>query len=226
MKKLILLMFVTYFVTSYSYAGYQILVSGNTNVNVIKGNGIVKNEVRELKTFNEINSSGAFEVKITAQKKQSLEIIAEENILKYIITEVKNNVLFLSLKKSIEINKPIKILITMQQMNAITHSGASNYTVSALKTKSFSLNSGGSGKVILNGECDSANYNISGASNLNAKKFKVKDVKLVIQGDSKINLYASSNLNIEVYGMGDITYYGNPKVTKSIMGMVNINKGD
>jgi len=62
----------------------------------IAGSGNRKTEKRDLKSFNAIDTSGAYDVKITCQKPASFEIEADDNILPLIKTEVRDGVLFVS----------------------------------------------------------------------------------------------------------------------------------
>ncbi len=222
MKKFFLLVVTALLAVNFSYGSFQIIV--NTSNKIVKGNGIVKSENRLLEKFTDINSSGAFEIKITAQKEQSFKIEAEENILPLIITEVKNNTLFVKLKKSVEINKPIKIVINLRSLNGITHFGSSNYNVKNLNNNNFELNAHGSGLVTAQGTGEKANYNIYGAGNINMEKFKIIDVQLTVQGSATAEIYAEKSLNIEVSGMATVLYSGNPKVKKNINGLADIRK--
>src|SRR6185436_12331942 len=56
----------------------------------IEGSGNRKTEKRELKSFNAIDTTGAYEINITCQKPASFEIEADDNILPLIKTEVRD----------------------------------------------------------------------------------------------------------------------------------------
>src|ERR1051325_2705224 len=60
----------------------------------LAGSGNRKSEKRELKSFNAIDTSGAYDVNVTCQQPASFEIEGYANILPLIKTEVRNGVLF------------------------------------------------------------------------------------------------------------------------------------
>ena len=62
----------------------------------IKGSGTIKTEKRELGAFTSVETTGAYEIQITCQQRQSLEIEGDDNILPIIRTEVRDGVLHIS----------------------------------------------------------------------------------------------------------------------------------
>ena len=62
----------------------------------IAGSGVRKTEKRDLKSFNAIDTTGAYEIDATCQRPASFEIEADDNILPLIKTEVRDGILFVS----------------------------------------------------------------------------------------------------------------------------------
>src|SRR5436190_17544197 len=79
----------------------------------IAGSGNRKTEKRELKSFNSIDTSGAYEINITCQKPASFEIEADDNILPLIKTEVRDGTLFVSNTQEYHSSKSTTLRITM-----------------------------------------------------------------------------------------------------------------
>ncbi len=191
----------------------------------VKGNGNYKTEKRNIEDFSEIELSGAFDVNLTIDDKTTLEIKGDENLLKYIKTEVDGNTLSISTKKDLRPKNKIVINITTPELNAISVSGANDLVVKNLKNEEFFVNLSGAGSVNVEGETDELQVEISGAANLYAKELIANKVSVNISGASDAEVYAKESLDANVSGVGNITYYGNPsKVTPQISGVGSIKK--
>src|SRR3954471_19334485 len=82
----------------------------------IAGSGNRKTEKRELKSFNAIESSGAYEVSITCQKPVSFEIEADDNILPLIKTEVRDGILYITSDQEYHTSKSPNLRITLPDL--------------------------------------------------------------------------------------------------------------
>src|SRR6185295_18444592 len=90
----------------------------------LAGSGNRKAEKRELKSFNSIDTSGAYEINVTCQKPASFEIEADDNILPLIKTEVRDGILFVSNTQEYHSSKSPTLRITMLELNSVSNSGA------------------------------------------------------------------------------------------------------
>src|SRR5436309_12384988 len=85
----------------------------------IAGSGVRKTEKRDLKSFNAIDTSGAYEMDVTCQKPASFEIEADDNILPLIKTEVRDGILFVSNDQDYHSKKPTTLRITLPDLNSV-----------------------------------------------------------------------------------------------------------
>ena len=140
----------------------------------VKGNGNYNVEKRNIDDFSKLELSGAFNVNLTISDKTSLEINADDNLMKYIKTEVHGSTLSISTKKNLNPKKKIVINITTPQLNGVSVSGANDLVVKGLKNEDFFVNLSGAGSVNVEGKTDELQVDISGAANLHAKNFNCK----------------------------------------------------
>lgn len=191
----------------------------------IRGNGNVKEETREVTEFDAIEASGAYTIDISVGDKPSLEISAEENLLKYIKTSVHGGKLVIDNKKSISPRKEIYIRITTPSLNSVESSGANNLSAYNINSDNFKVDLSGAGHIRLEGEAGRVRIDLSGAGGLNAKKLRAKDVRIEVSGASSADVYASEFLDASVSGVGSIDFYGDPKkVNTSVSGVGSINR--
>jgi hypothetical protein len=210
----------------------------------INGSGTLKIEERTLGEFKSIDISCGFDLDVKCGEKQKVVISCDDNILPYVITEVKGDILKIYSKENL---KPIagnKITISAASINDIDLSGSSDINVDGISSEKFGLDISGSGDVKLAGNATQFDIDISGSgnatitgktTNLNVDiagsgKVRVKDliaenVTVDIAGSGNAEVYASKNLDIDIAGSGNVLYYGNPaKVTKEVLGSGEVRK--
>ena len=78
-----------------------ILLASCTDDDKINGSGNMVTETREVSEFTKVSSEGVFEVNITEEDTQSVEVTADNNIMPYVNTNVSSNQLGLYLKDGI-----------------------------------------------------------------------------------------------------------------------------
>src|SRR5437016_9343726 len=86
----------------------------------IAGSGVRKTEKRELKSFNAIDTTGAYEINIACQKSAGFEIEADDNILPLIKTEVRDGTLFVNSDERYHTAKPATLRINVAALAAVT----------------------------------------------------------------------------------------------------------
>jgi hypothetical protein len=190
------------------------------------GNGKTKTESRELSEFDILEVSGAFDIKVTAgRNRQTVRITADENILPLITTALQGDKLTIYPGKPICTEMAIIVEINVANLNALVSSGSDKVKVEGLNTSKFSVTMSGSSEVELAGKANTLDAGISGAGNLNAKDLITEETGLNISGSGAATVHASEKLQVEIVGVADVNYYGNPKkIDKQIIGIGNLNR--
>lgn len=191
----------------------------------VRGSGKVVDETRPIRDFSSLDASGAYTIQIIVGENANLKISAEENLLKYIRTEVRGNTLIIDSKKNISPRKEIKIYVTTPNLNSIDCSGANTIYAKGINTDQFEVDLSGAGSIDLEGTAKNVNAGISGAGHIDAKNLKAKKTYITVSGAASAKVYASEYLDASVSGVGSIDYYGNPEKTKTdISGVGSINR--
>jgi Putative auto-transporter adhesin, head GIN domain len=76
----------------------------------------------------------------------------------------------------------------------------------------------GSGRVLLEGEVELAEYSLNSSGRIDALDLLASDVEATNTGSGKIYLWASDLLDATITGSGDIIYRGNPQLSARITG--------
>ena len=202
------------------------------NSKKVRGNGNITTETRSTSDYDGVSLGGSFDVVLVKGKEGKITIKGEENLLKYIETEVKRGVLKIKVKKGINLRMTRKMVVTVpyQDLESVSLSGSGDLTSNGtIKTDRFSLAIAGSGnmsvKVIANtvkssiagsgninltGNADELICSIAGSGDINAYELKKKTTSAKVAGSGNIKTSVSDKISAKVVGSGNIYYKGNP----------------
>ena len=190
-----------------------------------KGSGRMATEVRELRDFSSVNVSSVFQVEITAQSEFHVEVEADDNLLQYIETDVRNGELHISLDKGVKTSNPMRVRIGVPNIERLEASGATKVFISNLKNSKMEVDTSGASKIELSGETSQLIVDVSGASKIDAAELKAIDAVVDASGASRVNVNVSGELNSEASGASNISYAGNPtNVIKRTSGASSVSQ--
>ena len=206
---------------------------------IVRGNGNITSEKRNLSKFSKINVTDKIKVNITQTNTDSvLTISAEDNLIKQINTEVRGDTLFISFGKqtilnltAIEPSKDVVVNLTYQDLVEINISGSVTFKTEnrarldkliLLQSKSSTVDAdifanslivdmAGDGTVQLKGSASKQEVKVSGFGKYLAKDLDTKETKLDLSGSGKAEVRADESLEVNVSGSGSVEYSGNPK---------------
>ncbi len=186
-----------------------------------------KKETRAVSNFTGIDASSVFDITVTKGNAESLTIEADDAVMPYVRSEVKDGVLNLYIDKDgkTEQIKTLKASIVMKNLEKVSLSGAcklsskdlftpdnfksdcsgaSSLTLS-LKTGQLTAGSSGASKISLNAEAaNTTKFNLSGSSKINVE-LKAADVQFNNSGVSSVELNGSaSSIKIGTSGTSKI----------------------
>lgn len=202
----------------------------------IKGNGTVITENRTISDYDKISVAGSFDVELVKGKEGNITIKADENLMKYIVTEVENGHLKIRPKKGYHIKstKTIEVIVSFEKIEAISLAGSGNlHSTDVLNSSDLNLSlagSGGldlpistknliskiagSGNIKLSGNSEVLNCEIAGSGNLNGSDLKANVSHVKIAGSGNVKVHAVSEIHAKIVGSGDVIYTGNPAIEK------------
>ena len=190
----------------------------------VSGSGNRQKQQREVGSFTSISTEGAFHIEVVAQQSLSLEIEADDNILPLVGTEVSGNVLHIKSTRSYSTSQPVIVKVGVPNLEALTANGAGKVTVTGLKNEHFSLDLNGAPYVIVSGETKVVDIDTSGAGTIDTNKLRAARAVVDSKGVSKVDVYASEQLDVTVSGPSTVFYAGSPVVNKTIHGPGSVQK--
>ena len=218
-----------------------LIISTNLNAQIftkkIKGNGTIITKTRTVSDYDKISVAGSFDVKLFKGKEGTITVKADENLMEYIITEVKNGDLEIHIKKGFNVSttKTINITVPFETINAISLAGSgaitskdvidsSDLTLKLAGSGNMALNVSskklatsiaGSGNMNLEGDSNKFECEITGSGNVNGYKLKSLIATVKITGSGIIKINAVNAIHAKSVGSGNIYYSGNPSIEKT-----------
>ena len=193
------------------------IIKHNLTKNNIQGSGNIISESRELNNFTSIILLGSIDVNIKTSESNNCVVVADDNLIPYIKTEVVNNKLNISLNESYSSEEKLVVNINTPNYDEVSLSGSGNINILDFKNNNLSLNISGSGNITGNGEVETLVVKINGSGNLMSKEIKSKSATITINGSGDAEVFASDSISAKINGSGNIEYFGNPEIVDSII---------
>ena len=193
-------------------------------LNRVHGSGNRQSEKREIASFKSIVTDGAFDITIVSQKELALEVEGDDNVLPMVGTDVSGSVLHIKNRSSYSVSQPIKISISVPNLEAVTANGAGRIKISGLKNERFELDVNGAPALETSGETQFLKIKANGAGNIDARRLRATKADVNSNGVTSIELYAREQLDVVVSGPSTVTYEGDPVVNKTVNGPGSVQK--
>jgi hypothetical protein len=230
------------------FAGAQLgLASGNSwfsNIGPIQfgngsnrslsasGNQVTQNRQVSGITRVELAANGNLEIR--QGQSESLVVTGDEAILPALLTNVSLGQMTIRYdpRYNIRNNAPVKMVLTVKDLNELKLSSSGTVKVGPLTTRNFSLilssscnvtvqglqadkvttRITSSGDIVMQGTAGTLNLDVSSSVNFQAGDLKVQNANLRISSSADVTLWVVKDLQANISSSSNIAYYGNPVV--------------
>lgn len=193
-------------------------------LNQVRGSGNRQRQERQVASFTSIDTNGAFDITVVSQKQYALEIEGDDNVLPMIGTDVSGNVLHIKNRGNYSVSQPIKVTISVPNLEAVILNGAGRLRITDLKNDRFELNVNGAPALEASGETKFLKIKANGAGNIDTHRLRATRADVNSNGVTQIDLYAREQLDVVVSGPSNVSYEGDPVVNKTINGPGTVQK--
>ena len=193
-----------------------------------------KTEIRKVKNFNAVKVSAGIDLYLTMGNSEEVKIVADNDIIDELITEVKDGTLRIYMKKtklfSWGFNKTRKAFVTVKELQKIDASSGSdvksentlkgdNLTIEAssgsdveleLIYKNITLDTSSGSDAKLKGKAKTFNAEASSGSDIMARELETNICIVKASSGSDATVNVSDELYAKVSSGADVRYYGNP----------------
>ncbi|MEO8136992.1 MAG: DUF2807 domain-containing protein [Betaproteobacteria bacterium] len=195
-----------------------------------RGSGVARSETRNIGDFQRIHVSGSetlvVEV-VPGAAGGTLEVSADDNLLAFIQTEVRDGTLEIGPTASISTGSAIRVRVAIAALEGVHLEGANKLNLKIDSAKPFELHIEGAGRVIATGKVPAFTVHSEGAGTIDAQDLVAGTVDVHIEGAGRAKVHAAEVLRAHIEGAGMVTYKGEPKtVEKNIEGVGRISRAD
>lgn len=212
--------------------------------NCVHGSGKQANETRKVGNFNKLTISGDFKIVLKQDSSMTLNITADDNLLKYIKTEITGNRLRIFTKKNICDGGDMTVIVGVRNLEEVKGSGAvdvesdgniktgdlrfkmSGATKINMNLTAANVSASGSGatELTLKGQASSLDVDLSGTGKVHAFDFAVDNCSISSSGVGESEVNASKKLVIQSSGASNVKYKGDPAITNDKSGASSVEK--
>jgi len=226
------------------FAGVLISSLSSCMFNCVHGSGKQASETRKVADFSKLSISGGFKITLKQDSSNTLNITADDNLLKYIKTEITGSRLKIYTRKNICNSGEMTIVIGVKNLEEIKGSGAvelesdgkiktqdlrfklSGATKITMDLTAANVNASGSGATEFNlkGQASSLSVDLSGSGKVHALDFVVGDCAISSSGVGESEVNVLKTLAIHSSGASSVKYKGNPSITNDKSGASSVEK--
>ena len=205
----------------------------------------IRIEAREVSSFSRLSFSGVGELWLSQGERESLVIEADDEVLSEIRSEVHGDTLHVGykpigiLKMLFQAGKPIRINVTMVNIQEVVSSGAGNVHAPAIRTPRLVVNTSGVGNVVIDqlvadeldaiisgtgsitvaGKARQQRLSLSGVGSYRTGEMESQTALVTIAGTGSALIWTGESLEARLSGVGSLEYYGSPRLKQHINGM-------
>jgi len=209
-----------------------------------------KDEIRDLPAFTKIALKISGKVYLVQGNTQSVKIVAEDETLEEIITEVKDRTLSIKFPNTNMFRNwnpgKIEIFITVPGIDALTVSGSGDIVSKEINSRILDLAVSGSGNIdidkltseqvstaisgsgnisiIGSGVAKELKARISGSGNIDASDFEAENVDVQTSGSGNCSVISNGEIKARISGSGNVNYSGNPAIDSSVSGSGSVKE--
>ena len=209
----------------------------------VKGSGVAATQRRDVGAFTTIALGAHFSVVVRPGTRESVEVVADDNLLPLIETIVtgandRSLTLRVAHEARIEPRTPIVVTVEVVDLRALAVGGSGSIDATGLRLDRLSASIGGSGDIRLpslevgkldvsiggsgrlaaDGRAGRLSVTVAGSGRCDLERLVAGDVSVAVVGSGSAAVHAQTSLHATIAGNGDVLYRGDVRPSASIVG--------
>lgn len=220
--------------------------AGLNSCDYTTGSGNVITETRNVGNFNSISVSSSFDVEVKIGTTAAIRVEADDNIMKYIVTNVSGNELrikvegmhnlndvhmkvFITTPSLIRINADasatVKVLDIIKDAGKLSFTATSSADIEAeVDAPEVEAQANSSGSVTLSGKTKNYKAQVSSSGDIKSAGLLSENADVEASSSGSADVYASVSLNANASSSGSIDYHGGATVKQSVSSSGSVEK--
>ena len=208
-------------------AGCIVAIGGGDwyDAHVLHGNGDQVGELRELPPFRRIELRGSSDLDVQVGGAQSVEVRADSNLIELVTTEVRGDLLVISMQPGrYSFQRGPELVVHVPALDALDIHGSADASVTGVQGEHFRAAVSGSGDISATGRVDHLEARVSGSGDLRLGGLEARTADVRVSGSGDIRVDVRERLEAHVSGSGDIAYTGSPAKDVHVSGSGSVRR--
>jgi hypothetical protein len=191
--------------------------------------GPAVDETRHVGSFDRIDVSGGVHVQVAQGDRSGVTVRGRRDVLGRVATKTVNGTLRIAIHdRGIVIGSDplddVRVRVIAPRLADVKVSGQGDIDLGELHADALHFAVSGTGDLRARGRVDTLDVQVHGAADGDFRALEARDARVEIRGASHLALNVIDRLDVEIHGAGEITYSGNPVVTKRISGAADVTR--
>jgi hypothetical protein len=188
----------------------------------VRGNGISATETRRSGPFNKIVNTTSIDIIYKNADTTSITIVADENLIEYIVTETNDNTLEIKTSPRnsyLDFKTPAFITITSPDLENINNTGSATFFADIISGDDVIISLTGSGDISAGTvRCTTLTVLLTGSGNININDCEGAGSDIILSGSGNITLKGESeDCMYKITGSGEIYAESYPVGSASVI---------
>ena len=193
-----------------AFAILMVMACGVGNFGVVRGSGNVIEEKRTVSGISGVELATQGNLTIELGDTESLRIEAEDNLLEYFETTVRNGILIIRIRNNTNVRttRPVNCYLTVKSVESIRIASSGDIQAPDLKTVQFSVNISSSGHLDMGSlEADSLKVKISSSGDVTMDELNADSLEVDISSSGNLTIAGGQvkSQNIDITSSGNYT---------------------
>ena len=220
----------------------------NFSSETVQGSGTISKQARQVAHFSGVALSVPGQVELHIGSAEGVSIETDNNLLPLIETSVDSDgtLRIQPVRDGLNLRPhTLHITVNARDIDHLKLGGSGSIDADAVRARNFKASLGGSGSISVRsvdgdsleasvagsgklsvggGSVAAAHLSIAGSGDVDIGKVKANDVSVKVAGSGDSRVWAVKSLDVTVAGSGEVQYYGDPRVSRSVLGSGEINR--
>jgi hypothetical protein len=179
----------------------------------IRGSGHVATVTRDVQAFHRIEVAGVGRVVLERTGRERLSITADDNVLRYIESEVEGGTLHIRPQPGVSVSHETTPVFRVEAvtLDRIVGSGAVSFDADLGPQPEVSVTLSGVCTLKARGAADRLEVFLSGVTGYRGLDLESREARVVASGASWVEVWVTERLDADASGTSVIRYAGNPE---------------
>jgi hypothetical protein len=176
----------------------------------VTGSGRIVSQQRAIGNFHRVEIKGATNAQIRLGVAPSLTLRADDNLLPYLTSQVRNGTLILDSRGSYRSRTTPQAVITVPNLDYVKISGSGNAVMAGVNNRSLDLLVQGSGDIRATGHTGHVKANIQGSGNADLRGLAAGRADVSVMGSGNAWVDTNGAVTAKSFGSGNVYVLGRP----------------